>query len=217
MKKIVFIVLGALFLVSCNQNSSKEKKSVAEEGKKVENVKELSFDEQFKTISPEEFSGNVFNLVGKDFTVITAGDETLYNSMTAGWGGLGILFNKPTTWCFLRANRYTLELIQQEQKYTMSYFPDEYKDQVLFLGSKSGKDTDKMKETTLTHVQTPSGSISFKEAKIIIECKLIEISTVTPEDYYTEEGKNFISDAYKEVGDYHKLVFGEITNIWVNK
>ena len=100
MKKIVFIVLGALFLVSCNQNSSKEKKNVAEEGKKVENVKELSFDELFKTISPEEFSGNVFNLVGKDFTVITAGNETLYNSMTAGWGGLGILFNKPTTWCF---------------------------------------------------------------------------------------------------------------------
>ena len=128
------------------------------------NVKEMNFDQLFKQISPEEISDNVFTLVGKDFTVITAGKEDHYNSMTATGGGLGIFFKKPTTWCVLRANRYTLEMIQKEQTYTMSYFPNEYKEQILFLGSKSGRDSEKMKKVELTSVQTPSGDMSFKEA-----------------------------------------------------
>ena len=67
----------------------------------------------------------------------------------------------------------------------MSYFPDEYKEQVLFLGSKSGRDSEKMKEVELTSVQTPSGDMSFKEARLIIECKLTQITTPNPNDFYT--------------------------------
>ncbi len=214
MRKIVFLMLCALFLVSCNQKQNEQESNKATT---KENVKEMKFDELFKSISPEELSDNVFKLVGKDFTVISAGNETHYNSMTASWGGFGILFNKPTTWCFLRANRYTLELIKQQQSYTMTYFSDEYKDQVLFLGSKTGRDTEKMKEVSLTHVLTPAGNSSFKEAKLIIECKLTEISTVHPDDFYTQEGKDFIKEGYDDAKDYHKLIFGEITNVWIKK
>src|SRR5208337_5029422 len=154
------------------------------------NVKEMRFDQLFRQISPEEICDNVFTLVGKDFTVITAGKEDHYNSMTASGGGLGILLTKPTTWCILRANRYTLEMIQKEQTYTLSYFPNEYKEQILFLESKSGRDSEKMKEVELTSVQTPSGDISFKEARLIIECKLTEITTPNPSDFYSKEAKD---------------------------
>jgi flavin reductase (DIM6/NTAB) family NADH-FMN oxidoreductase RutF len=201
-------------LISCGVKPIPEKEI---EKETIINVKDKSFDELFKSISPEEITDNVFKLVGKDFTVITAGKEPEHNSMTASWGGLGILFEKPVTWCFLRASRYTLELIKKEHSYTMSYFPDQYKEQVLFFGSKTGKNTDKMKETTLTAVQTPSGNVSYKEAKLIIECKLTELTSVNPDDFYTSEGKDFINGAYQEVKDYHKLVFGEITNVWINK
>ena len=184
------------------------------------NVKEMNFDQLFKQISPEEICDNVFTLlgkfVGKD-TVITAGKEDHYNSMTASGGGLGLLFMKPTTWCILRADRYTLEMIQKEQTYTMSYFPNEYKEQILFLGSKSGRDSEKMKEVKLTSVQTPSGDMSFKEARLIIECKLTQITTPNPNDFYTQEAKDYINEAYKEANDYRKLVFGEITHVWVKK
>ena len=181
------------------------------------NVKEMNFDQLFKQISPEEICDNVFTLVGKDFTVITAGKEAHYNSMTASGGGLGLLFMKPTTWCILRADRYTLEIIQKEQTYTLSYFPNEYKEQILFLGSKSGRDSEKMKEVELTSVQTPSGDMSFKEARLIIECKLTEITTANPNDFYSQEAKDWINEAYKEANDYRKLVFGEITHVWVKK
>jgi flavin reductase (DIM6/NTAB) family NADH-FMN oxidoreductase RutF len=136
------------------------------------NIKAMNFDQLFKQISPEEISDNVFTLAGKDFYAITAGKKDHYNSMIGSGGGLGGSFEKPTTWCILRADRYTLELIQKEQTYTLSYFPNEYKEQMLFLGSKSGRDSEKMKEVELTSVQTPSGDMSYKEARLIIECKL---------------------------------------------
>jgi flavin reductase (DIM6/NTAB) family NADH-FMN oxidoreductase RutF len=181
------------------------------------NVNEMNFDQLFKQISPEEISDNVFTLVGKVFPVITAGRQNHYNSMTASGGGLGMIFKKPTTWCILQASRYTLEIIQKEQTYTMSYFPDEYKEQVLFLGSKSGRYSEKMKEVGLTSVQTPSGNMSFKEARLIIECKLTELTTPVPGDFYTQEAKDYIKEAYKEASDYRKYLFGEITHVWVKK
>ena len=181
------------------------------------NVKEMKFDQLFKQISPEEVSDNVFMLVGKVFPVITAGKEDHYNSMIGSGGGLGLLFKKPTTWCVLKADRFTLVMIQKEQTYTMSYFPDEYKKQILFLGSKSGRDSEKMKEVELTGVQTPSGDMSFKEARLIIECKLTQITTANPNDFYSQEAKDYLNEAYKEANDYRKYVFGEITHVWVKK
>ena len=181
------------------------------------NVKEMNFDQLFKQISPEEICDNVFTLVGKVFPVITAGKEDHYNSMTASGGGLGMLFRKPTTWCILQATRYTLEMILKEQTYTMSYFPNEYKEQILFLGSKSGRDSEKMKEVELTSVQTPSGDMSFKEARLIIECKLTAVTTANPNDFYTQEAKDAINEAYKEANVYRKFVFGEITHVWIRK
>jgi flavin reductase (DIM6/NTAB) family NADH-FMN oxidoreductase RutF len=177
----------------------------------------MSFDQLFKLISPEEVGDNVFTLVGEVFPVITAGKEDHFNSMTASGGGLGMLFKKPTTWCILRADRYTLEMIQKEQTYTMSYFPEEFKEQVLFFGSKSGRDSEKMNEVELTSIQTPSGNMTYKEARLIFECKLTQITTPDPNDFYTQEAKDYIDTAYKEANDYRKYVFGEITHVWIKK
>jgi flavin reductase (DIM6/NTAB) family NADH-FMN oxidoreductase RutF len=180
-------------------------------------VKEKNFNHLFKQISPEEISDNVFTLAGKEFYVITAGKEDHYNSMMGSGGGMGMLFRKPATWCILRSDRYTLELIQQEQTYTMSYFPNEYKEQMYFLGSKTGRDSGKMKEVELTPVQTPSGNMTFKEARLIIECKLTQITTPLPGDFCTQEAQDYISEAYKEQSDYRKYVFGEINCVWIKK
>ncbi|MDR1912571.1 MAG: hypothetical protein LBQ52_09560 [Helicobacteraceae bacterium] len=176
----------------------------------------MEFEQIFKQISPEEIEDNVFTLVGKDFPVITAGKRENYNSMTASGGGMGMLFMKPVTWCIFPSNRYTLEIIKKERTYTLSYFPNVYKKQVLFLGSKSGRDSEKMKEVELTSVQTPLGNISFKEAKLIIECKLTQATLALPDDFYEQEAKDYINEAYKEAKVYRQYVFGEIASVWVN-
>ena len=177
----------------------------------------MNFDQLFKEISVEEIQDNVFTLVGKDFSVITAGKKSHYNSMIGSGGGLGLLFKKPVTWCVFRTDRYTLELLMEEQTYTLSYFPDEYKDQALFLGSKSGRDSEKMKESELTGLELPSGDMSFREARLIIECKLMQITTPDPDDFCTQEARDYISEAYKNVNDHRKYVFGEITYVWIKK
>ncbi|MDD5362939.1 MAG: hypothetical protein PHN88_12450 [Ignavibacteria bacterium] len=181
------------------------------------NLKEMNFKQLFEQISPEKISDNVFTLVGKIFPVVTAGSENHFNSMTASGGGLGMLFKKPTTWCILQSTRYTLEMIQKEQTYTLSYFPKEYKKQILFLGSKSGRDSEKMKEVKLTGIKTPSGNISYKEARLIFECKLTEITTPDPDDFYSLEVKDYIKEMYKDTNEHRKYVFGEITHVWVKK
>jgi flavin reductase (DIM6/NTAB) family NADH-FMN oxidoreductase RutF len=206
MKRTIGAVLLAGLLAACNTQTTQTKE-----------VKDKSFLELFQQVDPAKITDNVFKLVGQDFTVITAGTELNYNSMTASWGGWGILFNEPATWCMLRANRYTLEFIRQENMYTMCYFDDAYKDQVMLFGSASGRNSDKMKQHTLTPVETPERGIAYKEARLIIECELEEITTVAPDDFYTVDARTFVTEAYAEAYDYHKLVFGKITGMWLRK
>jgi flavin reductase (DIM6/NTAB) family NADH-FMN oxidoreductase RutF len=227
---ILLFIAATVVTVSCNESNRRNvqqqeagKEAVAVSDPDVaavlsrEEIPSRSFQELFKAIEAKDMPGDVFTHVGSDFTVITAGRPSHYNSMVAGWGGWGILFNKPATWCFLRSNRYTLELMRKEQAYTMTYFDEAYKEDMMLFGMKSGRDSDKMKESKLTSVQTPSGNMAYKEARLIIECKLVEVTTVSPDDFYTEEGRNFIMEAHAETNDYHKIVFGEITSVWIRK
>ena len=137
--------------------------------------------------------------------------------MDASSGGVGIKFNKPVTWCFLRANRYTLEMIKETGSYTMCYFSEQYKGDIMPFGTKSGRNTDKMAQTKLTPMVTPGGAPAYEEAKIIIECKLIAAPTVSKDEFYTQEGKDFLQGGYDEAKDWHKLVYGEITNIYIKR
>ena len=177
----------------------------------------MNFDRLFEQIAPDEIRDDVFTLTGKVFPVVTAGTKKHYNSMTASGGGMGLLFKKPHTWCIFPQNRYTLELIKKQQTYTLSYFPHEYMKQVLFLGSKSGKDSDKMNEVELTSIETTLGNVSYKEARLIIECKLVQISIPNFDDFYTQEAKGYLTEAYKEAGDIRQYVFGEIMQVWEKK
>jgi flavin reductase (DIM6/NTAB) family NADH-FMN oxidoreductase RutF len=90
-------------------------------------------------------------------------------------------------------------------------------EEVLFFGNSSGRNSDKMKQHKLTSVQTPNGNMAYKEAFLIIECELSQISTVSPNDFYFDDMKKFIDEAYIEANDYHKMVFGKIKSVWKKK
>lgn len=182
-------------------------------------MKKINFEQLYKEISYEEMYDkfNLSRLVGEEFYAITSGKENYYNAMIGSGGGFGFHLKKPTSWCNIRADRHTLELIKKELTYTISYFPTDYKKELFFLASKTGRNTEKMKEVKLVSIQTPSGNISFKEAKLIIECKLIQLTKAPLEDFYSEEAKKFVTDAYKEENHFREIAFGEITNIWVKK
>lgn len=224
MKRIVLMVLCVATFILTGCNSTPKTDTVQNENETTvvkltnEQIKAAAFEDLFQPIEAKDIQEDIFTLINKDYSVLTAGTPSHYNSMVASWGGWGVLFNKQVVFSLLRSNRYTLELIRQENKYTMTFFDEEYKEEFMNFGKSSGRDNkEKMTSTSLTAVQTPSGNMTYKEAKLIIELDLFEITSVTPDDFRTEEARKFIVDAYDETKDYHKFVFGEIKNIWVRK
>jgi flavin reductase (DIM6/NTAB) family NADH-FMN oxidoreductase RutF len=175
------------------------------------------FAGRFQSIAPKDIPGDVFTLVGADYSVITAGTPERYNSMVASWGGWGIIFNAPTVWAFLRASRYTLEIMRQCKTFTCSFFPAAHRNDFALFGKKSGRNSKKMEEHTLQAVLTPGGRIAYAEAKLIIECDLSQVTTVSPDDFLFDSSVKFVKDAYADAGAYHKLVFGKITDVWRSK
>jgi len=213
-----FAAVAMSNLSCCKENADRGATTVKRAALSREEIKERAFADLFDAIDAKSIPEDVFTLVSKDFAVLTAGNPSRYNSMVAGWGGWGTIFGKPSTFLMLRSSRYTLELMREERTYTMAFFDDGYKEDVMEFGKQSGRDSDaKMKNTKLTAAQTPGGAMAFKEAKLIIECKLVQVTTVAPDDFYTEDSKKFIADAYAETKDYHKVVFGEITGVWARK
>ena len=91
----------------------------------------------FKTITPEEITENIFKLIGKDWALVTAGNTEKSNPMTISWGGAGIMWGKPVAFTFIRPQRYTMEFLQREDCYTMSFFEEDYRKALSFCGSKS--------------------------------------------------------------------------------
>jgi flavin reductase (DIM6/NTAB) family NADH-FMN oxidoreductase RutF len=176
-----------------------------------------SFTDIFEPVNPLDITDNVFTSIGQEWTILTAGSFPSQNSMIVSFGGHGNLFEKPSTWNFLKSDRYTLKLIQEIGKYTMSYFPDQYSDDLLVFGRKPGQNTNEIKNSNLTPITTPSGLTSYAEASLIFECSLLEVTTVHPEDFLSIEGANYIGESHKEMGEYNKLVFGEITAVWREK
>ncbi len=212
MKKIFSLLCILTVFASCN-NKSQQQSTMTDM-----NIKDKSFNELFIKVDSANVKATLAKLmVEQDHTVITAGTEAQFNSMAASWEVLTTYFRQPRTLCLLGANRYTLEFIRKQQTYTMSFFPEQFTGDVMAFGRTSGRNSDKMKESKLTYVKTPSNNITYKEANIVIECSLFEITTVHPNDFYDESGKKFVEDALKDNSDYHKLVFGTITNVWIRK
>jgi flavin reductase (DIM6/NTAB) family NADH-FMN oxidoreductase RutF len=208
MKKIITLLFVAALLAAGSRTSI---------ASSPDKTTEKPFTELFESVAPATMTDNVFKLVGEDFMLITSGTAADYNTMTAGWGGWGVLFNAPASWCMLRANRYTLEYIRNTKTYTLTFFEDAYKDQLFHFGQASGRNSDKMKTHRLIAVTTPLGNIAYQEASLIVECELLQVTTVQPDDFYTDEAKAFVIGGYEEAKDYHKLVFGKITNVWRKK
>ena len=164
-------------------------------------------NQSVKTITPELIKDNVFQLIGSDWMLITAGNIKSFNMMTASWGGFGVLWNKNVCWCFIRPQRHTRSFMDTSDHFTLSFFSDEHKEALEFCGSHSGKHVNKTAKTELTPVETSTGTVYFAEAKLVIECKKIYFHDIDPANFVDKTIKSNYSQK-----DYHRMYIGEITN-----
>ena len=97
-----------------------------------------------RLLRPEELNENVFNAIGREWMLITAGRPEHFNTMTASWGGLGFLWNKPVAFVFIRPERYTYHFIESEDSVTLTFLGQAHRDIYNLCGKLSGRNTDKM-------------------------------------------------------------------------
>ena len=164
----------------------------------------------FKVINPRELQGNVFKLIGDKWMLITAAKENgEVNTMTASWGGMGIMWGKPVASCVVRPVRYTYEFMEAADYFTLTFFPEEYRKALNLLGTKSGRDGDKIAESGLNPVKIQD-VFSFEEAEITLICKKIYYQDIDPANFTDKDlDRNYPNK------DYHRMYFGEIVEAFI--
>lgn len=135
-------------------------------------------------------SENAFELIGKEWMLVTAGTQNNFNTMTASWGGIGWLWNKPVAFIFIRPERYTHGFIEANDRLTLSFYGEDYRKALQICGSKSGRDINKVEATGLTPEVLETGTMTFAEARMTLDCRKLFKSSM--------EEKNFLDKAVLE-------------------
>ena len=165
-----------------------------------------------KKTSIEELILNPMTLIANEWMLITAGDKSSFNTMTASWGHLGSLWNMPTSVCYVRPQRYTNEFIDKSALYTLTFFPQEYHDKLMYLGSHSGRDEDKISKTGLTPV-FGDGYTYFEEVSLTLVCRKVYQAPIIEGNFID---KSIVTNCYPSK-DFHDMYIGEILEILVNE
>ncbi len=162
----------------------------------------------YKIIAPELLRKNPFQLIGKDWMLITAGNETKVNTMTASWGGLGVMYGKNVAYIVIRPQRYTKEFVDQEETFSLSFFDKSYRKTLSYLGTVSGRNEDKIAKSKLSVVRygdTPY----FDEAKLVFICKKLFKQMLNTDGLINEQ----LKQTWYPGGDSHTLYVAEITDV----
>ncbi|MDD3173919.1 MAG: flavin reductase [Herbinix sp.] len=159
----------------------------------------------FKEILPIIIKKNTFEAIGKDWMLITAGTEDKLNTMTASWGGLGVMYGKNVAFIVVRPQRFTREFIDQEDTFSLSFLDKNYRDVMNYLGTVSGRNEDKIAKSGLT-VEYLDNTPYFNEANQVLICKKLFRQSM--------DGASLLNDKLDSTWysnkDYHILYIAEI-------
>ncbi len=142
--------------------------------------------------------------------LLVSGDEEKSNVMTIGWGTAGIIWGKPIFVVLVRPSRYTYGLIEKIGEFTVNVPTAGMEDIVSFCGTVSGRNYNKFKEKNLTPL--PSKKVKppvIKECSISFECRVVHKNDVIPKELFPD-----ISPEFYPQGDYHRVYFGEILEVY---
>ena len=174
-------------------------------GKEGSNMKKT----ELKTLASE----NAFDLIGKEWMLVTAGNKEKLNTMTASWGGIGWLWNRPVAFVFIRPDRYTHDFIECESRLTLSFYKEEFRGILHFCGTKSGRDVDKVKETGLKPVALESGAMTFEQARLTVDCRKLFKSSMAAANFID---KSILEKWYgnQPGGSLHDVYVVEIEGVY---
>lgn len=165
---------------------------------------------KLKEIKVEELNLSPFKTIGKEWLLITAGQEEKVNTMTASWGGLGVIWSKNVATIYIRPQRYTKEFLDREDTFSLTVYDETYRSALNLLGTVSGRDEDKIKRSKLT-TAFADGTPYFEEAKLVLICKKLYHAELKPENF---DVHGIIDQCYPNK-DFHTMYIGEIVKAYV--
>ena len=196
LRNIVMTAMTVAIMSSCTQSQ----------------VSKDSKDMEWKRIEPSGLSDNPMVKLGEEWMLLSAGSEGDMNAMTIGWGTWGILWGRPVVTVYVSSSRYTYEFMERNEYFTVTGFPEEYKDALSYMGSHSGRDGDKLSESGLTPEFTELGNPIYEEANLAIECRLLY-----KEVFDRDQVPDNIKSMYDRGTGVHSMYIGEIVNIWIKE
>ncbi len=170
--------------------------------------------EKFKEILPEALDRNLFELIGKSWMLITLPDKNSQsgaNAMTASWGCAGILWGKPVCTVFIRPQRYTFGLIEENDRYSLCFPGEKYRSALNYCGSHSGKNEDKLKNAGLTVFQYDNVPC-IEQSEIVIVCKKLYADDLK-KDAFTDISplSNYANN------DFHRFYVSQIEKVLIKE
>lgn len=148
----------------------------------------------------------------KQWMLLTSGDftEGRFNTMVVGWGSLGRMWGQPFAQVVVRPIRYTFEFMEQYSTFTLCAFTERCRKALQLLGTKSGRDGDKIAEAGLTPVaSTQVAAPGFAEAELIVECRKIYWDDLSPANFLDPDIEGHYPDRH-----YHRIYFGQVVAIY---
>lgn len=168
---------------------------------------------QWKEIAPEQWEGNVFQKIGKDWMLVTAQKpDGSVNTMTASWGGLGVMWGKPVVFVVIRPQRYTKEFIDASGQLSLTFYGEEHRKMLSYMGTTSGREADKVAAQGLT-VAHEDGIPYFEEADAALLTRVLFAQPYDP-DSFLDTG---ICEKCYPDRDYHTLYICEIEKLLVKQ
>jgi flavin reductase (DIM6/NTAB) family NADH-FMN oxidoreductase RutF len=159
----------------------------------------------------EEFAAQSYSIWEHGWFLLSTGDFSAghYNTMTVSWGAFGCMWGKPFAQVVVRPQRHSFVFIEAYPTFTLCAFPRKQRKALNLLGSKSGRDGDKIAESGLTPV--PAEKVAapvFAEAELIIECRKLYWADFDPSHFLSPDlEKNYPRE------DYHRTYYGEILTV----
>ncbi len=163
-----------------------------------------------KEIALNELNFNPWDKIGKEWFLLTSGNESSWNTMTASWGFLGVMWRKNVFNTVVRPSRYTYEFMEKNDLFTVSFFDEKLRPALSFCGSYSGRDVNKAEKTGLSPLFI-DGTTTFEEAELVLVCRKI---------YAQDMDVNLLAEDVKPINGndpMHKQYIGEILKVYVKE
>lgn len=167
-----------------------------------------------KTVDVFDYAGHICKAMKRGILLTTKADGQV-NTMTIGWGKIGIVWNKPVFIVYVRESRFTKEMLEKNGEFTVNFPVGEADSRILgYCGRTSGRDTDKIRDLNLTLMESDRVSVpGILQLPLTLECKVIyrqkQEPSLLPEAvidrFYPETGESGLRDS-------HIAYYGEIVN-----